>query len=90
VTTTLSSRQFNQDSGKAKSAARLGPVVITDRGEPSYVLLSYQEYQRLSGKQPSIVELLTMSDTEIGFDEQLDFDAYFTRSKELSRAVDLS
>ena len=30
--TTLSSRQFNQDAGGAKKAAKKGPVFITDRG----------------------------------------------------------
>lgn len=56
--TTLSSREFNQDAGRAKKAARLGPVFITDRGKPAHVLLSYEEYQLLTGKQPSIVEML--------------------------------
>jgi antitoxin (DNA-binding transcriptional repressor) of toxin-antitoxin stability system len=30
--TTVSSREFNQDTSKAKKAARRGPVIITDRG----------------------------------------------------------
>jgi len=30
--TTLSSREFNQDTSGAKKAAQLGPVIITDRG----------------------------------------------------------
>ena len=32
--TTLTSREFNQDTGRAKTAARHGPVFITDRGKP--------------------------------------------------------
>ena len=31
-TTVLSSREFNQDTGRAKRAADSGPVFITDRG----------------------------------------------------------
>lgn len=58
--TTLSSRQFNQDASGAKKAARIGPVFITDRGRPSHVLLSIEEYQRLMGNQASIVDLLAM------------------------------
>ena len=30
--TTLTSREFNQDTSRAKKAARSGPVVNTDRG----------------------------------------------------------
>jgi prevent-host-death family protein len=57
-TTTLSSREFNQDTGRAKSAARRGPVVITDRGRPSHVLLTFDDYQRLIGREGSILDLL--------------------------------
>jgi prevent-host-death family protein len=58
--TTISSRQFNQDVSRAKLAARNGPVFITDRGRPAYVLLTVEEYQQISGNRESIVELLAM------------------------------
>lgn len=58
--TTISSREFNQDAGGAKRATRRGPVIITDRGRPAHVLLSFDDYRKLAGKQPSIVELLAM------------------------------
>ena len=32
--TTLSSREFNQDTSRAKKAARNGPVFVTDRADP--------------------------------------------------------
>ena len=57
-TTTLSSREFNQDTGRAKSAARRGPVVITDRGRPSHVLLTFDDYRQLLGRQENIIDLL--------------------------------
>ena len=60
--TTLSSRKFNQDASKAKKAASNGPVFITDRGRPAHVLLTIEEYQRITGNQQSIVELLAMPD----------------------------
>jgi len=62
--TTLSSREFNQDTGRAKSAARQGPVIITDRGRPAHVLLTFEDYQRLAGSQASIVDLLWLSPDE--------------------------
>ena len=58
--TTLSSRAFNQDASGAKQAANDGPVIITDRGRPAHVLLSYAEYKRLTGQRTSIAELLAM------------------------------
>ncbi len=60
LTTTLSSREFNQDTSRAKKAASKGPVFITDRGRPEHVLLSMKEYQRLTGKPRNIIEALTM------------------------------
>ncbi|MGA2169544.1 MAG: type II toxin-antitoxin system Phd/YefM family antitoxin [Terracidiphilus sp.] len=58
--TTLSSREFNQDTGRAKRAARKGPVFITDRGKPAHVLLSIREYQKITKKGESILDMLAM------------------------------
>lgn len=58
--TTISSREFNQDAGGAKKAAERGPVVITDRGRPAHVLLSYADYEKLLGQGPSLGEALAM------------------------------
>lgn len=67
--TTISSREFNQDVSHAKRAANNGPVIITDRGEPAYVLLRHDEYRRLAGGGPSIRELLDQPGVEeIEFD----------------------
>jgi len=62
--TTLSSRQFNQDSSKAKKAAMDGPVFITDRGRPAHVLLSFDEYKKISGRRTKIADLLAMPGIE--------------------------
>jgi len=58
IVTTLSSREFNQDTSKAKKATERGPVFITDRGRPAHVLLTIEQYQKLIGPPVSIVELL--------------------------------
>jgi len=55
---TLTSREFNQDVGRAKRAANKGPVIITDRGRPAYVLMRHETYQRLAGRGPGIRALL--------------------------------
>jgi len=62
--TTLSSRQFNQDSSKAKKAAEAGPVFITDRGRPAHVLLTFNEYRKLTGGRTKIADLLAMPGSE--------------------------
>jgi prevent-host-death family protein len=67
--TTLSSRQFNQDASKAKKAAQAGPVFITDRGRPAHVLLTFDEYKKITGMQVKIADLLALPGSEdIAFD----------------------
>jgi prevent-host-death family protein len=61
--TTLSSREFNQDTSRAKKAAKRGPVVITDRGRPAHVLLSIEAYQQLTGKQKTLIDALAPLDS---------------------------
>lgn len=58
--TTISSRDFNQDVGKAKRLARQEPVFITDRGRPSHVLMSFEAFRQISGQTESIIDLLAM------------------------------
>lgn len=58
--TVMSSREFNQDTGKAKKAAENGPVFITDRGRPGHVLLSMEDYRRLVSGEKTLADLLAM------------------------------
>lgn len=58
--TSVSSREFNQDTGRAKRAARRGPVVITDRGKPSHVLLTFEDYNRLASRGLTVIDVLGM------------------------------
>ena len=57
---TYSSREFTRDVSAAKRAAERSPVIITDRGKPSYALLNIRDYHQLCGKQD--VTLLTCMD----------------------------
>lgn len=72
----ITSRQFNHDVGAAKRAAQVEPVVITDRGEPAYVLLTYDEFRRLRierGEWRSVADVFRMHDDidiEIEFDPE--------------------
>jgi prevent-host-death family protein len=65
---TVTSREFNQDVGKAKRAAEKGPVTITDRGRPAFVLMKYEDYLRLSGQRKSLVDMLADDRPEADFD----------------------
>jgi prevent-host-death family protein len=81
--TTLSSREFNQDTSRAKKAASEGPVFITDRGKTAHVLLSIEEYQRITGKRRTLVEALSMPGlADIEFDPP--------RSRDPARPADFS
>jgi prevent-host-death family protein len=58
----VSSREFKKDVSAAKRAAAHGPVIITDRGRPSHVLLSIADYRRLLADERSIVDRLSVDD----------------------------
>ena len=58
VVHTVSSRELNQDVGRAKRVAEEGPVAITDRCKPSHVMLSWAEYRHLSGGPHNLAAVL--------------------------------
>lgn len=71
---TMSAREFNQNVSGAKRAALDAPVVITDRGKASHVLISIDDYRRLTGSETSWVHRIQM-DEDIEFEiPRLDFD----------------
>ncbi|WP_019808340.1 type II toxin-antitoxin system Phd/YefM family antitoxin [Saccharomonospora halophila] len=65
---TLTAREFNQDVSAAKRVASEGPVIITDRGRPSHVLMSFEEFARLTGREHNLVDRLAMDDDDLDFD----------------------
>ncbi|MGN6198773.1 type II toxin-antitoxin system prevent-host-death family antitoxin [Humibacter sp.] len=79
MTTTVSARAFNHDVSAAKRAADSGPVLITDRGEPAYVLLSIAEYRAMRTPRSLLNTLQT--------DDDIEFDPVVSR--ELPRAAEL-
>lgn len=81
--TTLSSREFNQDASRAKKAAKDGPVFITDRGRLAHVLLTVEDYQRLSGASSSIIDMLAMPDVA-------DIDFVAPRAQGFTKPAELS
>ncbi|KPM52505.1 prevent-host-death protein [Frankia sp. CcI49] len=80
VVAIVSSREFNRDVSAVKRAAASGPVIITDHGRPSHVLLSFAEYQRLTGTAGSLGDAFVL-------DEEIDFEP--VRPRDSVREVDL-
>jgi prevent-host-death family protein len=81
--TTLSSRQFNQDASKAKKATLDGPVIITDRGRPAHVLLTFEDYKKISGARSKIADLLAMPGIE-------NIEIELPNARDLAQAADFS
>jgi prevent-host-death family protein len=63
----VTAAEFNQRPSQVKRAAEEEPVVITEHSRPSFVLLTYAEYQRLLRAPSDLAEWLEM-DEEIEFD----------------------
>lgn len=58
----LSSRAFNQDVSQAKRLAAQEPVLVTDRGRPTHVLLSFESFRQLAGQGDTLADLLAASE----------------------------
>lgn len=69
MTRMMSSREFNQNPSEAKRAAEDGPVIVTDRVDPAFVLLTYDTYRHLSGHGgESLLDLLRQDGADADFD----------------------
>lgn len=80
---TISSRELNQDLARAKRAALDGPVFITDRGRPAHVLMSFAQYQQMSGQRRNILHALAVPGlSDIEFEP--------AKAEIMSRPADLS
>lgn len=82
MSTMLTSREFNQDSSRAKKLSEKEPVIITNRGKPAHVLMSFDQYNKLLNQQSLVTDLL-------GMDEDVDFEPEKLKSS-LIKTVDLS
>ncbi len=81
---TMTAREFNQHVSRAKKAAKDGPVIITERGKPAFVLQSHEHYASRTGSaiaSPPLAEL-------IADDGPLDFEAEFPRMDFHSKVPD--
>ncbi|CAA7621004.1 Prevent-host-death family protein [Magnetospirillum sp. LM-5] len=65
-----------------RSAAAEGPQAITVRGRTTAVVMSQDEYERLKGRKPSLVEFLRTSPLS-GVDLDVERDRSLSRDIEL-------
>jgi prevent-host-death family protein len=54
----MSSASFNQNPSKAKQVAKESPLVITDHGKPTYVLVTFEEFEANWKKPKTALEAL--------------------------------
>ena len=78
---TLTSREFNQDTARAKREAAKGPVFVTDRGRPTHVLLTHDDYRRLAAPKKTLGEMLAWPGAG-------EIDIEFERDKSVGRPFD--
>lgn len=71
--TPVTGAEFNRRPSRVKRAAALEPVVITEHNRPTFVLMSYAEYQRLHRAPDDLASWLEMSAAdEAGIDFEID------------------
>ena len=56
----ITSKELELNVCEILQACKEGSVIITESGNPAYVLLTIEEYERLTASEASIVDLLAM------------------------------
>lgn len=78
----ISAREFNQNASAARKAANDAPLVVTERGRPTHVLMRYEEYERLTSNNRSALDMFADPRPEA------DFEFNPERDKSLPRIVE--
>ena len=63
--TTVPSTDFHQRTGEFVDRAMVSPIAITKRGRPHLVLMSFDEYQRLTGSNRRSLHITQLSDAQL-------------------------
>ncbi|WP_228068246.1 type II toxin-antitoxin system prevent-host-death family antitoxin [Neisseria sp. 19428wB4_WF04] len=82
----MTSRKFNHYTTRAMREADSAPLVITNRGKPAHVLLSYDDYRQLAGRPKSALDVLMQIDSSDAADIELEIPP---RSQAQRRNADL-
>ncbi|WP_373740389.1 type II toxin-antitoxin system Phd/YefM family antitoxin [Neisseria sp.] len=73
----MTAQEFNRQVSRAQQECENSPVFVTHRGNLAYVLLNYQEYRRLAGKEESIAEALAAPQEEIDVLSDIEFERVY-------------
>lgn len=65
----LTVTEVNQNFSRARNALAEGPVIITERGEPAFVLMTYDAFKERQGGRASLLQRIDLPGTE-----DIDFD----------------
>ncbi|MGY4674089.1 type II toxin-antitoxin system prevent-host-death family antitoxin [Ursidibacter arcticus] len=84
----MTCREFNQRPSQAQKAAMIEPVIITNRGVPAFVLMTYSEYEKAQQTKPfvSIADVLCPNNPDVA-DIELELQP---RSRTQRRPVDFT
>jgi prevent-host-death family protein len=67
----LTVTDVNQNFSRARRAVLDGPVIITERGEPALVLMTWESFRAREALRPTLLERLDVPGTEdIDFEPQ--------------------
>lgn len=80
---TTTSQAFNRQASALRHRASTEPLLITERGRPTHVLMSYAAYQALQKPSMSVADLLAMPVPD-------DLDNFLQPSREIPRTADFS
>lgn len=80
---TATSKDFNRHASALRHRATSEPLLITERGRPAHVLMSYEAYQALCGPSASVADLLAMPVAD-------ELDGVLQPARELARSAELA
>lgn len=70
IMTTVPATDFNRNPSYVKRLAADGPVVVTERDRPTLVVLTYEDYEKITSAPSGFGTLLQMDeDIDIDFEE---------------------
>jgi prevent-host-death family protein len=61
----LTVTEVNQNFSRARNALEEGPVIITERGKPAFVLMTYDHFAARDGVRPLLLERIDVPGTEM-------------------------
>ncbi|WP_037586600.1 type II toxin-antitoxin system Phd/YefM family antitoxin [Stenoxybacter acetivorans] len=77
----MTCQEFNRQVSRAQRQCEESPVFITNRGKLAYVLLNYDDYQKLNEKDQSIAEALAAPENE-ALEVDIEFERAYIESRE--------